>query len=74
MYTCLLIKLTKRRFKNQFIINTNYKFKEKENFLKMSTTEQTVVRIKELNLDMIQPSTKNMYKPDQGGSKIVVIG
>jgi len=32
------------------------------------------IRIKELNLEMINPSTKNYMKPDQGGSKIVVIG
>jgi hypothetical protein len=31
-------------------------------------------RIKELNLELIPPSTKTMYNPEQGGSKIVVIG
>ena len=34
----------------------------------------TLLRIRELDPDMIAPSTKNMNKPDQGGSKIVVIG
>jgi hypothetical protein len=33
-----------------------------------------VLRIRELDPDMIAPSTKNMNKPEQGGSKIVVIG
>ena len=33
-----------------------------------------ILRIKELDPDMIAPSTKNMNKPEQGGSKIVVIG
>jgi hypothetical protein len=33
-----------------------------------------ILRIKELDPDMISPSTKNMNKPEQGGSKIVVIG
>ena len=32
------------------------------------------LKIRELNVDMIQPSTSNCMKPDQGGSKIVVIG
>ena len=32
------------------------------------------LRIKELNPDIIPPSTKNMGDPSQGGSKIVVIG
>ena len=32
------------------------------------------IRIKELNPDLIPPSTKNMHNPSQGGSKIVVIG
>lgn len=32
------------------------------------------VRINELNLDIIPPSTINMYDPDKGGSKIVAIG
>lgn len=34
----------------------------------------TSVRIKELNLDLIQPSTQDFMNPRQGGSKIVVIG
>lgn len=36
--------------------------------------DTTVLRIRELDPDMIAPSTKNMNKPEQGGSKIVVIG
>ena len=36
--------------------------------------ETTVLRIRELDPDMIAPSTKNMNKTDQGGSKIVIIG
>lgn len=31
-------------------------------------------RIRELDPDMIAPSTKNMDRPEQGGSKIVIIG
>jgi hypothetical protein len=31
-------------------------------------------RIRELDPDMIAPPTKNMNKPEQGGSKIVIIG
>ena len=38
----------------------------------MSNT--TDLMVKELNLELIQPSTKNMNKTSQGGSKIVVIG
>lgn len=33
-----------------------------------------ILRLKELDPDMIAPSTKNKDKPEQGGSKIVVIG
>jgi hypothetical protein len=36
--------------------------------------ETSVLRIRELDPDMINPSTKNMNKAEQGGSKIVVIG
>ena len=36
--------------------------------------DNIIFRIRELDPDMIAPSTKNMNKPDQGGSKIVVIG
>jgi hypothetical protein len=36
--------------------------------------ESLTFRIRELDPDMIAPSTKNMNKPDQGGSKIVIIG
>lgn len=35
---------------------------------------QIEMRIKELNLDLIQPNTKTFMDPEQGGSKIVVIG
>ena len=30
--------------------------------------------VKELNTEIIQPSSKTMYDPEQGGSKIVIIG
>jgi hypothetical protein len=33
-----------------------------------------VIKISELDLNIIQPSTENMNKTEQGGSKIVVIG
>jgi hypothetical protein len=36
--------------------------------------DATVLRIRELDPDMIAPSTRNMNKPEQGGSKIVIIG
>ena len=36
--------------------------------------DSMLLRIRELDPDMIAPSTKNMNKPEQGGSKIVVIG
>ena len=39
----------------------------------MSKESQTF-RIRELDPDMIAPTTKNMNKPDHGGSKIVIIG
>lgn len=32
------------------------------------------LKLKELDPDMIAPSTSRMNKPEQGGSKIVVIG
>jgi len=32
------------------------------------------INIKELDVDLIAPSKANMYKSDQGGSKIVIIG
>ena len=32
------------------------------------------VKVKELDLDMIAPRTKDVYNPEKGGSKIVVIG
>jgi hypothetical protein len=39
----------------------------------MSTTKR-VLRIRELDPDMISPSTKTYNNPSQGGSKIVIIG
>ena len=36
--------------------------------------KDNTIKIKELNLDMIQPNSKNYMNPDQGGSKIVIIG
>jgi hypothetical protein len=47
-------------------------YKIKMAFSNMSNKQ--ILRIKELDPDMIAPSTKNMNKPEQGGSKIVVIG
>ena len=40
----------------------------------MAAPNNIIFRIKELDPDMIAPSTKNMNKPEQGGSKIVIIG
>ena len=40
----------------------------------MVATSPQVLRIKELNLDMIQPNSKTYVDKEQGGSKIVVIG
>jgi len=40
----------------------------------MSGRDVITYRIKELDPDMIAPSTKNMDNPQQGGSKIVIIG
>jgi hypothetical protein len=40
----------------------------------MSNKEQIVYKIRELDPDIIAPSTKNMNTPEKGGSKIVVIG
>ena len=37
-------------------------------------TSPKVIRINQLNVDIIPPSSKSMYNSDQGGSKIVVIG
>ena len=36
--------------------------------------ENQEVRIKELDLEIISPSTNSMFNPEQGGSKIVVVG
>ena len=36
--------------------------------------EQNIIRIKELNPDMIAPVTERMDDPEYGGSKTVVIG
>ena len=38
------------------------------------TSETINYRIRELDPDMIAPSTRNMDRPEQGGSKIVIIG
>lgn len=40
----------------------------------MSGRDTINYRIRELDPDMIAPSTKNMDRPEQGGSKIVIIG
>jgi len=40
----------------------------------MSYNSPQTIRIKELNLEKIEPSTKTYMDPKQGGSKIVVIG
>jgi len=42
--------------------------------IKMSGRDKITYHIKELDPDMIAPSTKNMDNPQQGGSKIVIIG
>jgi Hom_end-associated Hint len=39
-----------------------------------NSSNNVIFRIKELDPDMIAPSTKNMNRPEQGGSKIVIIG
>ena len=36
--------------------------------------KDNTIKIKELNLDMIQPNSKNYMNSEQGGSKIVIIG
>lgn len=33
-----------------------------------------IIKVKQLDLEMIEPSTANIYKPEIGGNKIVVIG
>ncbi len=40
----------------------------------MNIKEITELKINELNLDLIQPSTQTMNNESQGGSKIVIIG
>ena len=40
----------------------------------MSENNTINFKINEFNVDMMAPSTKNMYKEEQGGSKIIVIG
>ena len=40
----------------------------------MSGRDSIIYRIRELDPDMIAPATKNMDRPEQGGSKIVIIG
>lgn len=38
------------------------------------SSKKTVINIKELDVEMIQPSTQQAFDPKQGGSKTVVIG
>ena len=38
----------------------------------MSSTR--ILKIRQLDVDIIPPSTRSMYNKDQGGSKIVIIG
>jgi len=40
----------------------------------MTSKDTITFRIRELDPDIIAPSTRNMNRPEQGGSKIVVIG
>ena len=40
----------------------------------MNSRDTITLRIKELDPDIIAPSTKNMNRPEQGGTKLVVIG
>jgi hypothetical protein len=40
----------------------------------MSEPIPTSIKLKELNVDMIHPSSRTMFEPKQGGSKTVVIG
>ena len=40
----------------------------------MSATEEIILKIKELNPDIIAPITKKYNDPEYGGSKIVVCG
>lgn len=40
----------------------------------MASKDTVIFRIKELDPDIIAPCTKNMNRPEQGGSKIVIIG
>jgi hypothetical protein len=39
-----------------------------------SNTQVETIRIKELDLDMVPPSTATYKDPEQGGSKIIVVG
>ena len=40
----------------------------------MNESDTQVIKIKELSLDKISPSTSTYSDPNQGGSKIVIIG
>lgn len=40
----------------------------------MSKIDPIVYQIRELNIDIIPPMTKDMYTEDKGGSKIIVVG
>ena len=38
----------------------------------MSKIDPIIYQIRELNIDIIPPMTKDMYTDDKGGSKIIV--
>lgn len=40
----------------------------------MSSSSIETIRIRELDVDMIPPTTATYKDPEQGGSKIVVVG
>ncbi len=40
----------------------------------MDEPDTIILKIKELDPDIIAPGTNNMHKPDQGGSKIALVG
>ena len=51
------------------------KFKTTKNISQtMSSNSPQIIKINELDLEMIQPSTSSYMNPSQGGHKIVVIG
>jgi hypothetical protein len=52
-----------------------YNLNKPKNFInKMSTDQIKTIEIKELDVDIIPPTTSRINEPDYGGSKIVVIG